>query len=124
MFQIEGIDHVAISVRDQKKSIEWYRDVLGLERRYQEVWGDMPAILGAGTTSVAMFPRSARKAAAGGKPAFLHLAFRVDAANFERAKQRLEKRDIEFTFQDHDIAHSIYFYDPDGFEIEITTYEL
>jgi len=27
-------------------------------------------------------------------------------------------------FQNHGIAHSIYFRDPDGHELEITTYEV
>ncbi len=48
MIQLEGIDHVALSVRDQKASVRWYAEVLGFERRYQEVWGDMPAMMCAG----------------------------------------------------------------------------
>jgi catechol-2,3-dioxygenase len=36
----------------------------------------------------------------------------------------LKKRAIPFEFQDHEISHSIYFRDPDGHRIEITTYEL
>ena len=53
-----------------------------------------------------------------------HLAFRVDAANFAGARQALEARGIALQFQDHGIAHSIYFHDPDGHELEITTYDL
>jgi catechol 2,3-dioxygenase-like lactoylglutathione lyase family enzyme len=29
---LEGLDHVALLVRDQKRSIAWYRDVLGRSR--------------------------------------------------------------------------------------------
>jgi catechol 2,3-dioxygenase-like lactoylglutathione lyase family enzyme len=33
-------------------------------------------------------------------------------------------RGISFQFRDHEIAHSIYFYDPDGVMLEITTYDV
>ncbi len=60
----------------------------------------------------------------GGMPSLRHIAFRADAANFERAQRELGARGIELTFEDHDIAHSIYFHDPDGYRLEITTYDL
>ena len=44
MFNLEGIDHVALAVRDVARSVAWYQRVLGLERRYQEAWGDMPSV--------------------------------------------------------------------------------
>jgi catechol-2,3-dioxygenase len=54
----------------------------------------------------------------------LHLALRTDRANFLQAQQELKQRGIKFHFQDHEISQSIYFRDPDGHELEITTYEL
>jgi catechol 2,3-dioxygenase-like lactoylglutathione lyase family enzyme len=54
----------------------------------------------------------------------LHLAFRADRKNFVVAQRELKERGITFEFQDHEISHSIYFRDPDGHELEITTYEL
>ena len=53
-----------------------------------------------------------------------HVAFRTDARSFGEARTELSDRGIEVEFQDHGIAHSIYFRDPDGHELEITTYEL
>jgi catechol-2,3-dioxygenase len=53
-----------------------------------------------------------------------HLAFRADRQNFALAQQELKQRGIAFDFQDHDISHSIYFSDPDGHKLEITTYEI
>ena len=127
MFQTEGIDHVAILVRDVAASAEWYQDVLGLERRHQDVWGDFPAVVGVGGTSLALFP----VAAADPKPrpdrdtiAMRHVAFRVTRRNVEGAKAHLTVRGIPFTEQHHQIAESIYFFDPDGHELEVTTYEL
>lgn len=124
MIQLEGIDHVALSVRDQEASVRWYAEVLGFERRYQEVWGDMPAMMCAGDTGVALFPRREGAPPPGAGPGMLHLAFRIDGAGFERARAELRERGIDFTFEDHDAARSIYFRDPDGYRLEITTYDV
>ncbi|MBI3046760.1 MAG: VOC family protein [Acidobacteria bacterium] len=127
MFEIESIDHVALAVRDVRRSADWYRQVLGLQRLYEEVWGDYPAVVAAGATSIALFP--VEGAQPKGRPgrdtlAMRHLAFRVDAANFARARQALTDCGIVLEFQDHGIARSMYFHDPDGHELEITTYDL
>jgi Lactoylglutathione lyase and related lyases len=53
-----------------------------------------------------------------------HLAFRVDRVNFNAAQDTLRQKGLEFEIQDHKIVHSIYFYDPDGYLLELTTYEL
>lgn len=126
MFEVQGIDHVALAVRDVRRSVRWYQDVLGLERRYQDVWGEYPAVIGAGTTTVALFPAEGTPRSAPGRDVLgmRHLAFRVDAGNFDRAQLTLRDRGIAFEFQDHGIAHSIYFHDPDGHQIEITTYQV
>ena len=122
--RLEGIDHVAIATPDLAKTIAWYCEVLGLERLHADEWGGVPAFIGAGSTAIAFFPakENSRRTAAGGP--MLHLAFRTDRAGFVRAQEELKKRKIPFEFQDHEIAHSIYFSDPDGHPLEITTYEV
>jgi catechol 2,3-dioxygenase-like lactoylglutathione lyase family enzyme len=122
-FELQGLDHVALSVRDQAASAAWYQDVLGLERAHEGTWGDMPVMLVAHGTGVALFPA---RDGADGAPAIriLHLAFRVDRANFEAAQASLSERGIPVEFQDHVAAHSIYFTDPDGHQLELTTYDL
>ena len=127
MLRVEGIDHVALTVRDVPRSVAWYRDVLGLERRYEDVWGDFPAVVGAGTTALALFP--VRVPEPGPPPgrevlSVRHIAFRVDRATFAQARAHLEARGIVPRFEDHAAAHSLYFADPDGHQLEITTYEL
>ncbi len=125
MIEHEGIDHVALSVRDVAHSVQWYADVLGFERRFDGVWGGVPTFIGKGDTALALFPARKTDAPAPSRPsgiALLHLAFRTDRVNFLKAQEELKERDIPFTFQDHEISHSIYFSDPDGHKLEITTY--
>ena len=127
MATVEGIDHVALGVRDVARSVSWYQQVLGLERMHQDVWGDFPAMVGIGTTALALFPiqdRDPKPPPGKDTVAMRHVAFRASRSCFEAAQARLDKLGIDFEFQNHDIAHSIYFRDPDGHEIEITTYEI
>jgi catechol 2,3-dioxygenase-like lactoylglutathione lyase family enzyme len=124
---LEGIDHVALSVRDVERSAQWYIDVLGFERRHEGMWDGIPVFIGKGTTSLALFPTKSneRSASSGrGDVRMLHLALRANRENFLAAQEELKRRGIKFEFQDHEISHSIYFRDPDGHKLEITTYEL
>jgi catechol 2,3-dioxygenase-like lactoylglutathione lyase family enzyme len=125
MIEIQGIDHVALSVRDVQESTRWYIDVLGFEHRFPDMWGGVPAFIGKGTTALALFPArdSGQADPTRGRVRFLHLAFRATRKAFVAAQEDLKARGIAFEFQDHEISRSIYFRDPDGHELEITTYE-
>ncbi|MCH8821993.1 MAG: VOC family protein [Planctomycetes bacterium] len=121
---IQSLDHVAIAVRDVSASAAWYADVLGLTR----VLGDVPTLMAAGNdTMIALFPVNGDDPKPRpGKDAYamLHFAFRTDRAGFKDAQVHLRKRSIKFRRENFSICHSIFFYDPDGHEIEITTYDL
>ena len=127
MFQLDGLDHVALTVRDVNRSVDWYRDVLGLQRRHENVWGEIPAFVVSGTTGLALFPVRGDDPLPSPGPdtlCFRHVAFRANREEFEKARRTLRKKEIDYKFQDHQISHSIYFHDPDGHQIEITTYEV
>ncbi len=124
---LEGIDHVAMSMRDVERAAQWYIDVLGFERRFSEMWDGVPVFVGKGRTAIALFPVSGKESSARserGGVRMLHLAFRANRKSFLAAQEELKQRGIRFEFQDHEISHSIYFSDPDGHKLEITTYEL
>lgn len=116
MFQLQQLDHIALTVRDVDKSVRWYQNVLGLVRQYEEVWGSFPAVLSVSGTSLGP--------CGPGEICIRHVAFRTDRGNFDRARNDLAEMGIKIEFQDHEIAHSIYFLDPDGHQLEITTYEV
>jgi catechol 2,3-dioxygenase-like lactoylglutathione lyase family enzyme len=125
--QLQGIDHVALAVRDVEQSARWYIEVLGFERLHERMWNGIPVFIGKGNTAIALFPSnsSPRPPSSTRRDIrMLHLAFRANHDGFLAAQEELRRRGIKFEFQDHEISHSIYFYDPDGHELEVTTYEL
>jgi len=108
--ELEGIDHVAMGVRDIERTAKWYIDVLGFERLHNGMWNGVPTFIGKGNTGLALFPANQEpKTSAQREIRMLHLAFRANRENFLGAQRELKKRGIKFEFQDHEIAHSIYF---------------
>ena len=86
--------------------------------------GKFPGVVGIGDTSVAFFPTDDPDVPLPAGLPIHHLAFLVDRVNFKAAHVTLRQKGIEFEFQDHKIVHSLYFYEPDGHLIELTTYDL
>jgi len=128
-FNNEGLDHVAIGVEDVERSRAWYADKLGFERTHDD-W-DVPLVMSApGTgTGIAIFDKELHPSPTPDDvdpPAIriLHIAFRVDRAGFDSARAELPGRGVDVMFSDHGLSHSIYMRDPDGHQIELTTYEV
>jgi catechol 2,3-dioxygenase-like lactoylglutathione lyase family enzyme len=125
--KLEHIDHVAITVRDLGRSIEWYTRVLGLEHRPVEEWGEYPQMVCAGETCIALFPADRDDPApppGGDTLAMQHVAFRLGRESFDGAREHLGGHGITPRFADHGTAHSLYLADPDGHSIELTCYEV
>ena len=127
MFKLEGLDHIALAVADIERSASWYIEVLGFERIYDGMWDGVPVFIGLGRTAIALFPSRddrTESSSSAEREGMLHFAMRADRQNFLAAQSDLTSRGIPFSFQDHEISHSIYFLDPDGHQVEITTYEV
>jgi catechol 2,3-dioxygenase-like lactoylglutathione lyase family enzyme len=126
-FQLQHLDHVAISVRDMNRSIDWYARTLGLEKR--SLWDGEPVMMCAGDTCLALFSVDGPGIAMSESERQRHLtarhiAFRVDRANFEAAQKEFREKGSDSRFADHGVCHSVYVDDPDGHTIELTTYEV
>jgi catechol 2,3-dioxygenase-like lactoylglutathione lyase family enzyme len=125
-FRNRGLDHVAVAVTDIERSRRFYEEVVGLEREHEE-W-DIPVVMAAGGSGVALFPADAHTGANDdAEPPeirLLHIAFRLDRQGFDAARDGLANMGVEARFSDHGIAHSLYFTDPDGHQLELTTYEV
>jgi catechol-2,3-dioxygenase len=85
-------------------------------------------MIGAGGTMLALFRvdpfESESQPPAGRGPHWHRVAWVTTPAGFEEAQSHLKNLGIQFRGPiDHDIAWSIYFTDPDGHPLEITTYK-
>jgi len=135
-FSVDQIDHVELFVPDRYQAADWYRHVLGLQIVAEhEHWasdprGPLMISSDSGNTKLALFqgmPQGSRETAG------YHLvAFRVGAVDFKKFLDRLPDlhlidhrgqpvtRDL---VKNHTSAYSLYFNDPFGHRLELTTYE-
>ena len=120
--ELEALDHVGRTVSDVSRSVDWYGKVLGLRRVHEEAWGDFPAVLEANGSGVALFPRTSGQPVTPDDP-LRHVGFRTSRTGLESARTELRRRGISFDDGDYGIAWSIYLSDPDGYCVEITTYQ-
>jgi catechol 2,3-dioxygenase-like lactoylglutathione lyase family enzyme len=114
-FEIQRLDHVALNVSDRPRSIAWYRDVLGLELQREPKADDWPAFVGELGACLTLFQAPS---------ALRHVCFAMSSGDFAAAREHLERQGVEARFEDHGSSHSLYFPDPDGHVIELTTYEV
>jgi lactoylglutathione lyase len=103
--------HVALRVRDIKASIQFYREVLGLEL--------LRALPDAENPTMVWFPgvQLVQKTDADGDEEgwrFAHLAFQT--VNCENAVAAMQARGLKFL--PHEDGKPWFFYDPDGTMIE------
>lgn len=111
--QPRRLGHRALQVSDMQASKEWYQRVFGLQQVYEAEWQDHPAMMVmADGTGFALFPSGTVTA---------HTAVDVDSDQFEAWKGRLTELGIAFDYEDHGPTHSMYFSDPDGHRLEITS---
>jgi catechol 2,3-dioxygenase-like lactoylglutathione lyase family enzyme len=124
MMRLEQIDHVALRCASLEASKEWYVRTLGFEHVYHGYGNGVPIVLRLGSTFLTLFPQKASEVPSANGRAW-HLALRAASyADFQAAQEDLRTKGVSFQFQDHEISHSIYFSDPDGFLLEITTYDV
>jgi catechol 2,3-dioxygenase-like lactoylglutathione lyase family enzyme len=120
--KLDALDHVGLAVSDMAASIEFYEGVLGLTRAHEATWGDYPAVFEANGSGVALFSRTDGFEARSEDPV-RHVGFRTSRPGLDSAKRQLTASGIDYEEGDYAVAWSIYLPDPDGYVIEITTYE-
>lgn len=107
---ISGVDFVTIASTDLARSIAFYEETLGLERR--GAWGQIGMEFQAGNLTVAVMDsvKFGMEATPNNHP----IAFHVD--DFEGAKATLAERGVEFVSDtiDSGVCHQAIFEDPDG----------
>lgn len=131
--QVERLDHVHIEVTDRDVAANWYAQVLGLvPHEGLSHWaadprGPLILATGDGEPVLSLF------AGAGAAPGRDNtVAFRVSGTVFLTFLDELDARSLTNRFGnrvsrdqvlDHEVSWSIYFVDPDGNRLELTTYD-
>ncbi len=124
MMRLEQIDHIALRCASPEVTMAWYVNTLGCEHVYPGIWSGEPLVLRLGSTMITLFPEKENEPPAANGRAW-HLALRAATyADFQEAQAELQARGIAFQFRNHEISHSIYFTDPDGYLLEITCYDI
>ena len=127
MIKIQGIDHVAINVRDLNKSLEFYTKIIGLPITQREP--SKPGIeyfLDCGPSLLGLIQAKnfdnehlLQDEGLGGN----HFSFRVRAQDFDSIIQNLEQHQVKIAFaKKRDKSWSLYFYDLDGNKLEMTAW--
>ena len=125
------LDHLALPVFDAAKTYRFYSEVLQLplvDALSGDDWGGKPWLMmffatGAGQLLALCALRGARRPPPDQLPADTrHFAFSVaSTAEQESWKARLRRHRVAYTEEDHGRQHSIYFADPNGILLEVTT---
>jgi catechol-2,3-dioxygenase len=124
MMHLEQIDHVALRCASLEVTKEWYVSTLGFKHVFADRGSGVPIVLQLGSTFITLFPQKENEKPSANGQAW-HLAFRAATyADFQSAQTELQTRAVSFDFRKHENSHSIYFFDPDGFLLEITTYDV
>lgn len=111
-----GLTHIAMSVRDPRRSLEFYRDVLGVVAVYESdafIQAQTP-----GSRDVIVFERG-RGGRSGG---IAHFGFRLKrAGDIDRARRAIRAAGGAITDTGEFVPGEpyVFFKDPDGYVVEI-----
>jgi len=122
------IDHVELLVPDRHAAAAWYQDVLGLipvpgTQDWADDSGGPLMISGdGGRTCLALFAGPPTDATT--KDGYRRVAFRVSGKEFVAFVEYGRKLGLTpMAVQDHEKTISVYFHDPYGHDLEVTTYD-
>ena len=117
-----GLTHVALAVRDPKRSLAFYQAVLGVVPVYEQ--GDFIQAQTPGSRDVLVFEKDARQA--GKRGGLTHFGFRLrKPADITRALDAIRSAGGKIKEHGEFVPGEpyVFFFDPDGYEVEIW-YEL
>lgn len=119
------LEHVNLTVTDLDRSIAFYSDLLDLHVRWKgPIDGDrLGAHVGDDNVYLALFEASAPGEVDHNylTPGINHFGFVVD--DLAEARERVQRLGASIHLEgDYDPGRRIYFFDPDGYEVELVEY--
>lgn len=124
---LNGLDHLALNVKDMKRAEEFYTQVLGFPviHRTETQAGLKHIEVDAGNIAIALFEspdldlENAHKTMT--DDGYLHFAFGASYDQFDKTLQSLKQDGVIMDGEPRDWGKSVsvYFRDPDGHQLEI-----
>ena len=120
---LQRIDHIGLNVRDLSTSYQFYRAVFGFDivHKWTTTW-----MVGNDLIRLGLFqrPKAGPVCNIDEALSITHVAFRMSGEAFGQAQAELKGLGVSFDPpEDTGIAFSIFVLDPDGHQIELTTYD-
>jgi len=126
--EVKELGHIVLYVRNLKRSVAFYRDVLGFRQIFEGGAG-FPAVAFASASGrthhellLIEVGEDAQPQPAGRRIGLYHFGLKVGDTDDElrQALERLREADVTVVgASDHTVTHSLYVLDPDGNEIEL-----
>ena len=118
------LGHVVLYVRELKRSLAFYRDVVGLNV-VGEIFNGRAAMLSGGRTHHELLlieVGAAPGPLTGRRLGLYHIGWKIgeSLAELRAMKQKLEQHNVPIDgISDHTVSQSLYVRDPDGNELEL-----
>ena len=133
-FTVDQLDHVHVFVSDRYEAASWYERILGLKtvpefKPWAVPGGPLIVSSDDGNTKLALFETREPKGSGEKRKT---VAFRIDGSGFCHFLERLAAHPVfdeagagvsSLEAVDHELVFSVYFNDPDGNSLELTTYD-
>jgi catechol 2,3-dioxygenase len=122
IFSPRRLGHTNLYVTDYERAAEFYRSVVGFNEAYRQP-DNLASFVSNGNTyhDFGLTNVNSKYAKPGQRPGLFHIAFELETeAELVSSYNRAVAAGMNFrSTVDHDVAHSIYLYDPDGNILEI-----
>lgn len=109
---LEPLDHLALRGASLETTRDWSIHPLVFENVHPGHGGGIPIFLRLGTNYLTLLPKKENDPPA------------KNGQDCQSAQTDLESKSVPFQFRDNEISHSVHFSNPNGFLLEITTYDI
>ena len=132
LVKITELDHIVLRVRDVERSLQFYRDVLGLVPERVEQWraGEIrfPSVRLNADTIIDLFATDQKPVGKEGARNQDHFCMVIEPTNMDALKSKFEEIGVEIQagpgkrWGSHGDGVSLYIYDPDDNVVELRHY--